>query len=893
MEIPGEDWLLESLRARQGDIAEAWRRAIAQTSFVPFSSAELTSRLSDLTGQAIALLFSEPFDTAAAEQIGTSLARLHYTQPEALGRTQSLLLRELLAGIAPDQVLAMLAQAGSLTEALAVGFGRETCGTLLREQEAIRQALLVNLRATEQQLREARDHLDEQVRDRTRELRESEEKYRELLEEIDAAVFTVDTEGRITYASPPVARLFGRGPAEVLGKSFAEYIHQPDLPLVQAAFAKVLAGQDARSEFRIPAGAGGLRWAHSATRPVFAGGQVVGAHGVITDITERKQTEEALRESEERWRALLDNSPDPVLTVDREGRVLFVNYVRPDSGLTLQDVLGQPAVDRALPDQMQAAMAALDRVFDAGESVVQEVAVRRPDGCVVWYACHVGPISQNDEVVAALAIARDVTQEKQVEAALQESEERWRTLVTHAPDLIYIVDSEGRMSLINRLPAESGLSPQDVEGRSILDYVLPEHQDRIRSALRQVFATGTSARYEAAVRRPDGTLVWYSSHLGPLRLGLGQPASAMLISRDVSERKRMESQLQESEERWRALVTHAPDIIFTLAPGGRILYVNHFPDDSRYDTAEVVGRQAHELVVGEDATAGREAIQDVFETGAVRRLELSVPTASGGPRWYSALIGPVWQDGAITAAVVIARDITERRRLEEMKDNLLRDVSHLLRTPLARAQISLEMALASTECSPVDRQGAIKFGRQALDNISGLASSVRAILDLSRLEAGVGAFAHETVDLHEVIAGAAAEAEPTISEKGLGFVVRLQDGLPHVRGDRERLWSVLHNLLDNAGKFASSGQIVLSAGVQGGEIVVSVRDDGCGILPENLERVFDRFFREDNATDGVGVGLAMCRTIIQAHGGRVWAESGGRGRGATLSFALPVPEQRN
>lgn len=768
MEIPGRDHLATGLLARQGAIAEAWRRAIAQTSFVPLSSAELRSRLFDLTGQAIALLFGEPFDTAGAEQIGTALAQLHCTQPEALGRTQALLVRELLANTPPDQIPAMLAPAGSLMEGLAVGFGRETCGTLLREQESIRQALLVTLRATEQRLRDARDHLDEQVTERTRELQESEEKYRELLEEIDAAVLTVDTEGRITYASPPVGRLFGQQPAGVLGKHFSEYIHPPDVPHVQARFAKVLEGIDSGSEFRIPA-AGGFRWAHAATRPVFDGDRVVGAHGVITDITEQKQAEEALRESEERWRTLLDNSPDPVITLDREGRVLFVNDVRPESGLTLQNVLGQPAVDRALPEQMQAAMAALDRIFSAGERIVQEVAIRRPDDSVVWYACHVGPIRQNGQVVAALAIARDITQEKQVEAALQESEERWRTLVTHAPDLIYIVDNEGRMSLLNRLPPESGLTHQDVEGRSIVDYVLPEHRERVKAALGHVFATGTSARYEAAVRRPDGALVWYASHLGPLKLRPGQPPSAILISRNV----------------------------------------------------------------------------------------------------------------------------TERRRLEEMKDNLLRDVSHQLRTPLARAQMSLELALTSVERSPIDGQNAIKYGRQALDNISSLASTVLAILDLSRLEAGVGAFARETIDLHDLIAAAAEEARPILTDRGLGLVVRVEEGLPQVRGDRERLWSVMHNLLDNAAKFSTSGQIVLSAGVQDGEIVVSVRDRGCGILPENLERVFDRFFREETASDGVGVGLPMCRTIIQAHGGRIWAESGGRGRGAIFTFALPVPEQKN
>lgn len=765
MDIPDPDQMADSLRARQGAIADAWCQAIAGTSFVPYSGAELRSRLLALTGEAIGLLFTEPLDSAGAERIGATLASFHCTQPEALGRTQGLLTRELLSGMLPDQVSALVPRVSDLLQGLATGFGREATAILLHEQESIRKALLTNLRATEQQLREARSHLEEQVAKRTEDLQASQERYRELLEEIDAAVLTVDGEGTITYASPPVARLFGRQPSEVVGKPFGEYIHAPDLPRVAEQFSKVLKGESTRSEFRILIGAGEYRWAHAATRPVSAEGQVVAATGVVTDITERKHAEEALRESEERWRTLLDNSPDPVLTLDREGRVLFVNYVRSESGLTLQEVLGQSALDRALPDQVEAAVAVLERVFETGESVVQEVAVRRPDGSLVWYACHVGPVQQDGQTVA-LVVARDITERKRAEEALRDSEERWRSLVTYAPDTVLTLDAHGRIQFVNHMPGGSGIVMSDMLGRRMSEMVVPEHREVVESTLKHVFDTGESAVYESAVQRPNGARIWYAAH-----------------------------------------------------------------------------------------------------------------------------VGPVWQGDRVVAAMLIARDVTERRRLGEMKDNLLRDVSHELRTPLTRAQMSLEMMLESVERSPVDPKGAARYGRLALDNISRLASAVRGILDLSRLEAGVGAFARETINLHELIAAVVRDMESMASGKGISLVVQVQPGLPPIRGDRERLWRVVHNLLDNALKFSTSGQIAISADMLGGEVVVGVQDSGCGILPENLARVFDRFFREDTANDGVGVGLPMCRTIIQAHGGRIWAESAGRGQGATFRFALPVPRR--
>ena len=238
--------------------------------------------------------------------------------------------------------------------------------------------------------------------------------------------------------------------------------------------------------------------------------------------------------------------------------------------------------------------------------------------------------------------------------------------------------------------------------------------------------------------------------------------------------------------------------------------------------------------------------------------------------------------------MLIARDITERKRIEEMKDNLLRDVSHELRTPLARAQIALELLLERVERNPIDGEGAIKYGRTALDNVQRLAQTVEVILDLSRLEAGVGAFQRETIRLAGLIAAAILDMEPLASDKGLSLVADVAEHLLPVQGDREKLARVLRNLIDNAIKFSSSGKIVVSARRKPDQIEVSVSDAGCGIASDNLERVFDRFFRESTENSGVGVGLPMCRTIVEAHDGRIWAESAGRGRGATVRFTLPA-----
>jgi PAS domain S-box-containing protein len=283
--------LAQSLRDRQGSIAEAWYTAVARTSFSPFSPAELRRLLFELTSQAIDLMFLDSLEPAKAVPIGAALAGFHFTQPEALGRTQTVLARALLQDLAAEQGLALRPNLIALLEGVAEGFVQEISRVQLREQESIRNALLSELGAAEQRLREARDHLEEEVAKRT----------------------------------------------------------------------------------------------------------------------------EELRESEQRWRTLVSSAPDPVLTIDREGRVQFVNYINPESGVTLEQQLGRRVVDIVIPEQREMAAAVLENAFATGANAVVEAALRRPNGTVVWYAAHMGPLWHDGQVVAVLLVARDITERKRVE----------------------------------------------------------------------------------------------------------------------------------------------------------------------------------------------------------------------------------------------------------------------------------------------------------------------------------------------------------------------------------------------------------------------------------------------------------------------------------------------
>jgi signal transduction histidine kinase len=203
-------------------------------------------------------------------------------------------------------------------------------------------------------------------------------------------------------------------------------------------------------------------------------------------------------------------------------------------------------------------------------------------------------------------------------------------------------------------------------------------------------------------------------------------------------------------------------------------------------------------------------------------------------------------------------------------------------------QMSLELLVEMLEDEGMDRERAIRISGFAISSAKRLLQTVENILDLSRLEAGVWAYEQEIIQPRYLIHEAVMYAVPQGMPKNLEVTADLPESLPAIWGDWVKLFRVLRNLLDNAIKYSDDGRIVVTAEERGSELVIAVSDQGYGILPENLENVFERFFQEKTRHLGAGLGLAICRAIVEDHGGRIWAESPGQGQGATILFTVPT-----
>jgi two-component system phosphate regulon sensor histidine kinase PhoR len=255
-----------------------------------------------------------------------------------------------------------------------------------------------------------------------------------------------------------------------------------------------------------------------------------------------------------------------------------------------------------------------------------------------------------------------------------------------------------------------------------------------------------------------------------------------------------------------------------------------------------------------------------------------------------AIVTPLDEEGA-EGTLTILQDLTRVRRLETVRRDFISNISHELRTPLASLKALVETLRDGAMDDP---KAAGRFLNRVETEVDALTQMVQELLELSRVESGQVPLNLVRTDVSELFTRTAERLRPQAERAGLTLSVSLPPDVPRVLADAERMQQVVVNLLHNAIKFTPpGGQVAISAESAGTEVIVSVRDTGVGIAAENLERIFERFYKADRARSGggTGLGLAIAKHIVQAHGGRIWAESV-EGKGSVFRFALPVADSQ-
>jgi len=612
--------------------------------------------------------------------------------------------------------------------------------------------------------------------------------------------------------------------------------------------------------------------------------------------------------------ALLAFSSDGIAFVDLQSIVRAANEaLARQNGVPLDQIIGRSAQDVILGWQEHLAPLCY-QVRAAGQPAQAPVYAvedsRLPGGPLCYWETLVAPVRAPGGAFRGwLLTQRQVTERKRAEAErerllqeLQAERARWRATVDSMLDPVTVSDAEGHAIYMNEayyrlvgLPIKADLPVSEhpqyyhiyhPDGTPFAAEDLPLQRAALRNEpVRNV---------EIVQRRPDGrefTAVFSGS---PIHDEQGRVIGAVAVGRDVTAQRRAEAALRQSERRWATTLASIGDAVMATDVDGRITFLNGVAETlTGWSLREATGRPVQEVfhIINEHTRLTVEdPVRKVLETGLIVGLanhtvlirkdgtEIAIDD-SGAPIRDD--------DGKVTGAVLVFRDITERRRAEAEREDMLRAVSHDLRNPLTvvlgQAQVlerRLEKAGLARECQNV---------QMIISSARSMNAMIQDLVDSARLESGQLQLHLQPIDLCSYL--------PRLEQRLIGTMdierirVELPAGLPPIYADEDRLDRILTNLLSNACKYSLPGTPVeITAMQREGEVIVSVTDRGPGIPPEQLTRLFQRYARTAEARaahDGLGLGLYITRMLVEAHGGRVWVESQ-VGKGSRFSFSLPV-----
>jgi len=666
-------------------------------------------------------------------------------------------------------------------------------------------------------------------------------------------------------------------------------------------------------------------------------GNPIGRMGVFSDITERKQMEEALQESEEKYRSIFSKVPASIILLDKDGQIVDVNPYHITSigkgKITRKDRIGKNMV--TLPNIVKAKLSkAYARLLKGEPLDLKEVYFPTTLGGDDGYFNVKGvPLFKEGKVVGAVAIHEDITERKRAEEALKSSEERLKILFEFAPDAYYVNDLKGTFFDGNKEAEEiTGYKRDELIGKSFLKLnLLPPSQIPKAAALLARNALGQpSGPDEFILNQKDGNQVQVEIRTFPVKMR-GQTV-VLGIAHDITERKQMEEKLRESEENYRSLVNNVKLGVFRSTPGstGRFLEVNPAVKEiTGYSRKELLQMNVSDLYMHPEE---REAVLEGIASGTRETTrELRFRKKDGTEIVVSDTKVAVRDDaGKILYFDGIIEDITERKLIEQelqqkneqldvqneelqsqseelmvqqqelieksreleeasqAKSEFLANMSHELRTPL-NAVIGFSQLLADGIPGEVNKEQ-----EQCLNDILGsgehLLSLINDVLDLSKVEAGKIELKPESLNLADVIDDVVQTVKPMLADNRHRLEFSLEEELPQVRADEGKLKQIFLNLMSNAIKFtAPGGMLGIEVSRDGDWCQVSVVDDGIGIKKEDQGRIFEPFTQVDflpgKKRGGTGLGLALTRQFVEMCGGKIWVESE-YGKGSKFTFTL-------
>jgi PAS domain S-box-containing protein len=754
----------------------------------------------------------------------------------------------------------------------------------------------------------------------------SDQRFRALIEHSSDAISLLTPEGTVTYASPSTERVTGYSAEELVGRNGFEFVHSEDLEYTRQQLTALLdrPGHFITFENRFRHADGTWRWAEATLTNLLNDPAVGAVVCNYRDVTERKEGQERLRQSEERYRVLFEQTAVGIFMTDLQGHFVEVNPAGCVlSGYSREELLTKNIEDLVPEEDRASVRAGIERLC-AGEIIRSQQRMKRKDGSLLPIGTTANPLSTGH----LLATVRDISDHIQAgeerarllaseQAARAEAEARAAELSATFEAMtegVSVCDARGEIRYTNAayrslLALEEDFDPsllqldkriewlatRDLEGRP-----LPKEQHPLLRVLRGERLSGAHT-LDLLCRTRRGEDIILNVSGAPIRDAAGQIVGGVVAFRDITRQHTLEQQLQSSERKLRSLVESNILGVVVADVDGKIYEINE-------RAAQIVGYSRDELlsetfnwlqVVPLDAQeAQAQSTQTLLSTGNLPPFEGEYLRKDGSRLPVVAAGTMIDQKRRLALGVVL--DISDRRAAERRKQEFLSMVSHELRTPLTSIMGMIELALMQLELRPrslpSEAEGLLKQIEKLLKRADGQveieARLVEELLDVSRLEMHKFEMSVHPENLVTIVQETVANQQQAARTRHIELVLPQDEGVP-VIVDAGRVGQVLTNYLINAFKYAPVDQVVsVRLEVVESSARVSVRDQGPGLTPEEQQHVWEHFYQTEPSMyrgtgGGLGLGLAIAKAIVEQHQGQVGVESA-PGRGSTFWFTLPL-----
>ena len=746
-------------------------------------------------------------------------------------------------------------------------------------------------------------------------LRESKERYEALVQSSPDCIKLLDKKGEIMFINKAgITEHTFKNLQNALGTDWKKSISKKSMPAVKKALRAAFLGDTSTIEIQHAEKESTHDHCLMSFAPIKeADGEINSVHVVSRNITELKKIEEDLKESEKRFRDMALSSVDWIWEVDVEGRYTFVSEgIKKDLGYTPKEVMGKTPFDLMPKEEakrvgkiFQGIMAKKDPIVDL------ENTNRTKKGKDIFLLTNAVPILDDvGKLIGYRGVDKNITEKKKAEQALKESEEKHRLLYETSSDAIMTLEpptwdfTSGNPAIMKMFGVKNekeftSLKPWQVSPKYQLDGQLSSV--KAKKMISIAMKKGSNF-FEWTHKKVVGDDFFATVLLNKVETN----GKAFLQARvsDITEKKRAEQDLSEKmdevqteKDKIDTIIQSIGDGMFVVDRNAKILLFNKAASDmSGFSEKEVRGKNYDNIlrfVSEKDLKPDERLIKDIISTGEIRQMKNHIILIDKKKKHVPVSVGaaPLFGEGKkIIGCVVVFRDTTRERHIENLKSEFVSVASHQLRTPLSAINWYAEMLL-NGDAGKMNAEQSMHVQEIYRGN-QRMVELVNSLLNVSRLELGTFMIEPTKLQLLDIANDAVEEVEIQAAQKKIKISKIYPKVLKELDLDKKLIYMVFQNLLSNAVKYTpEKGKVFLTIKKEKTGILIEIKDTGMGIPKSQQHKIFTKLFRADNVretdTEGTGLGLYIIKQIMDQVGGEIWFKSA-KNKGTTFSILLPL-----